>query len=171
VKISISSFALGAFAAFSLSLLAATKPKDPSAAARAAIEKLHQQDIAATLSRDPKALGELWDNDAVVMEPGSPAFVGKAQISAENAKEFSKHPEVRILSYRPDFRDLQICGDWAFEWGTFTGTYRASPNAPTETLNAKLLRIMKRQADGSWKFSRVMWNTSEPERPSAGAHH
>jgi ketosteroid isomerase-like protein len=171
MKNSISSFALGVFAAYSLSLFAAANPKEPSATVRAAIEKLHQQDIAATLSRDPKALGELWDDDAVVMQPGSPAIVGKARIFADNAKEFSEHPEVRILSYRPDFRDLQICGDWAFEWGTFTGTYRASPNARTETLNAKLLRIMKRQADGSWKFSRVMWNTAEPERRSEEAHH
>ncbi len=171
MKSSILSFALGIMTALSFSLLGAAIPEEGSAADRAAIEKLHQQDIAAMLSRDPKALAELWDDDAVVMQPGSPAIVGKARISADNAKEFSEHPDVRILSYRPDFRDLQICGDWAFEWGTFTGTYRASPNAPTETLNAKLLRIMKRQADGSWKFSRVMWNTAEPERRSEEAHH
>ena len=34
------------------------------------IEKLHQQDIAATLSSDPKALADLWTDDAVRLEPG-----------------------------------------------------------------------------------------------------
>ena len=36
----------------------------------AAIEKLHQQDIAATLSRDPVALTDLWTDDAIRLGPG-----------------------------------------------------------------------------------------------------
>ncbi len=170
MKSSILSFALGVITALSFSILAATNPKEPSAADRAAIEKLHQQDISATLARDPKALNALWDDDAVVMEPGTLAIEGKSKILAENTKEVSEHPDFKILSYQPEFKDLQFCGDWAFEWGTFTGTYQASPNAPVGTLKAKLLRIMKRQVDGSWKFSRVMWNTSEPDKPSQGSH-
>jgi hypothetical protein len=37
------------------------------------IEKLHQQDVAATLSGDPKALADLWTDDAVRLEPGGQA--------------------------------------------------------------------------------------------------
>ena len=52
----------------------------------AAIEKLHQQDIAATLSRDPVALTDLWTDDAVRLGPGPPAEVGKqASERATNA--------------------------------------------------------------------------------------
>ena len=47
---------------------------------RAAIEKLHQKDIAATLSRDPVALTDLWTDDAVRLGPGPPAEVGKQAI-------------------------------------------------------------------------------------------
>ena len=43
----------------------------------AAIEKLHQHDIAATLSRDPVALTALWTDDAVRLGQGRPAEVGK----------------------------------------------------------------------------------------------
>ena len=37
----------------------------------AAIEKLHQQDIAATLSRDPVALTDLWTDDAIRLAQAS----------------------------------------------------------------------------------------------------
>ena len=43
----------------------------------AAIEKLHQQDVAATLSRDPVALTDLWTDAAIRLAPRQPAEVGK----------------------------------------------------------------------------------------------
>lgn len=46
----------------------------------AGIEKLHQRDMAATLSRDPVALPNLWTDDAVRLGPGRPAEVGKKAI-------------------------------------------------------------------------------------------
>ena len=50
----------------------------------AGIEKLHQRDIAATLSRDPVALTDLWTDDAVRLGPGRPAEVGKKAIRESN---------------------------------------------------------------------------------------
>ena len=56
------------------------------AADLAAIEKLHQQDIAATLSRDPVALTDQWTDDAVRMGPGR-AEVGKQAIRESNERQ------------------------------------------------------------------------------------
>jgi len=42
----------------------------------AAIEKLHSQDVAATLSQDLAALSELWTDDIVRLQPGQQAEVG-----------------------------------------------------------------------------------------------
>ena len=56
----------------------------------AGIEKLHQQDIAATVSRDPVALTDLWTDDAVRLTPGQPAEVGKSAI-----RETQRTPESR----------------------------------------------------------------------------
>ena len=50
-------------------------------------------------------------------------------------------------------------GDWAFEWGYLDGTFQASGYAKPQVIRAKLLRVLKRQSNGSWKFARVMWNT------------
>jgi hypothetical protein len=57
-----------------LTALGAQVPHGPAASAGsqrdraadlAAIEKVRQQDIAATLSRDPVALTDLWSDDAI----------------------------------------------------------------------------------------------------------
>lgn len=45
----------------------------------AAIERVRQQDIAATLSRDPVALTDLWTDDAIRLGMGAPAEVGKSR--------------------------------------------------------------------------------------------
>ena len=47
--------------------------RDPHAADLAAIEKLHQEDIVATLTQDPKGLLDIWTEDAVRFDPGSPS--------------------------------------------------------------------------------------------------
>ena len=60
-----------------------------------------------------------------------------------------------MLSGKYDIEDLQLAGDWAFEWGYFTATARES-SGNTVNMRGKMLRVMKRQSDGSWKFARVM---------------
>ena len=50
----------------------------------AGIERLHQQDAAATLSDKADEFAKLWDNDAVRIQPGHPAEVGKAVIYAND---------------------------------------------------------------------------------------
>jgi ketosteroid isomerase-like protein len=122
---------------------------------RAAIEKLHRLDIEATLSDKADRLVELWDRDAVRLGDHGPAEVGRGTIYADD-KQWEARNTGRSLAYKPDVKDLQIVGDWAFEWGYFEASSIDSPNAIPETVHGKQLRILKRQADGSWKFSRVM---------------
>ena len=47
------------------------------AADLAAIEKLRQQDIAATVARDPVALTDLWTDDAIRLGVGVPPEIGR----------------------------------------------------------------------------------------------
>jgi len=70
------------------------------AADRAAIEKLHQQDVAATLSRDPVALTDLWTDDAIRLGPGHPAEVGKQAIRESNER-WSARPGLNVLTFVP----------------------------------------------------------------------
>jgi adenylate cyclase len=52
----------------------------------------------------------------------------------------------------------------AFEWGTFEVTFRESEHGSEKMLHGKILRILKKQSDGSWKFARVMALIDKPEK-------
>src|SRR5262252_2100727 len=71
----------------------------------AGIEKLHQDDISATLARDLEALTALWDEDGVLLQPGAPAISGKSAFRNFFKQSFAKSPSAKVLKYVPDFRD------------------------------------------------------------------
>src|SRR5215472_19233143 len=87
---------------------------------RAGIERLHQQDLAATLSDKADELANLWDNDAVRIQPGRPAEVSKAVIYANDKRWEASKGDHKMLCGRMEIQDLQIAGDWAFEWANFS---------------------------------------------------
>jgi ketosteroid isomerase-like protein len=122
---------------------------------RQAIERLHRQDVAATLSDKADELAKLWDRDAVRLQAGAPAEVGRAVIHADDKRWDAKNVG-HTLTYAPKVMEPQISGDWAFEWGYFDVSFKETPAAEKKTLHGKQLRVLKRQADGSWKFARVM---------------
>jgi uncharacterized protein (TIGR02246 family) len=121
---------------------------------RAAIEKLHQQDIAATLSRDPVALTDLWTDDAIRLGPGQPAEVGKQAIRESNER-WSTLP-VKVLTFIPEIKDLTIWDGWAVEWGYFTGSYVEAPGGEPKEIRGARLWVLKKLPDGSWKIFRGM---------------
>jgi ketosteroid isomerase-like protein len=131
---------------------------DTHAADLAGIEKLHHQDIEATLSQDPKALTDIWTEDAVRYSLGKPPVVGKQAIAADNQKGLAPYPGFKVLSYVPKYKNIQIDDDLAFEWFEANATFKLSPQDPPNTLNAKGLRVMRRQNDGSWKFAVLILN-------------
>ncbi len=134
---------------------------DAATGAVAEIEELHRQDVAATLTQDPKQLANLFSEDGVLLEPGAPAIIGRRAILAKNQDSRAQAPEMRVISYKPQIEDLQIVGDWAVEWDYFDASYRESEKGEVKNFRAKALRVLRRQPDGSWKFARVMWNLSE----------
>jgi len=78
------------------------------AADLAAIEKLQQEDIEATLTQDPKRLMDLWAEDGVAFFPGSPPAVGKQAIGAEEEKFHAQYPGFKVLSYTSKYKNLQV---------------------------------------------------------------
>ena len=137
---------------------------DSSEQDRAGIERLHQQDMAATLSDKADELANLWDSDAVRIQPGRPAEVSKAVIYADDKHWEGTAGKHKMLCGRMALQDVQIAGDWAFEWGYFS--FKASsPEGKVSIGQGKVLRVLHRQADGSWKFARVM--NFEEKLPSA----
>jgi ketosteroid isomerase-like protein len=136
---------------------------------RAAIERLHQQDVAATFSDKLDELANLWDNDAVRIQPGRPAEVGKAVIYAADKRWEASKGSHKTLCGNMEIQDVQIAGDWAFEWGYFSMKENTA-EGKVSSGQGKVLRILHRQEDGSWKFARVM-NFTEEHASAAPVSH
>src|SRR3989441_13328592 len=131
------------------------KTVDAQAQDMAGIEKLHQRDIAATLSRDPVALTDLWTDDAVRLSPGQPAEVGKKAIRESNER-WSARLGFKVLSYVPETRDLTMLDGWAVGWRNFRLSYVRSVGGEAKQLRGQVLFVLKRLPDGRWRAFRVM---------------
>ena len=125
----------------------------------AAIQNFIKQDIAATLSQDQTALAELWTNDAVRLGPGAPPDIGREAIRATNERFKAAQPGLRVISYVPEVKDVTIAGEWAFYWGYFSARYVLSAGGEEKSMRSKVLFVLRKQPDGSWKCARGMSTT------------
>jgi uncharacterized protein (TIGR02246 family) len=123
------------------------------------IEKLHKADVDATLTQDPKQLTILWSDDAVNLQFPGPAVVGIKAMQGAYEKFRAENPDFKVLKYAPDIKDVQVTADgWAIEWGYTEATYQVSSSEKPISMKGKVLRVLKRQTDGSWKFARIASN-------------
>ena len=134
------------------------------AADLAAIEKVRQQDIAATFSRDPVALTDYWTDDAIRIGVGAPPEIGKETIRKSNERQ-TANKNFKVLSYVPETKDFTFLdGGWAVEWRTYTASYIDSPGGETKQARGTVLMVLKKLPDGSWKCFRAM-GSLEPVAP------
>jgi len=136
-------------------VFAQTQTTDKKAQDMAGIEKFHQQDIAATLSRDPVALTDLWTDDAVRLRSGQPPELGKKAIQESNQR-WAAVPGIKVVSYVPETKDMTILEGWAVEWGYITGSYVETPGGEVKQILGTRLMVLKKMPDGSWKCFRGM---------------
>jgi len=127
------------------------------------IAELHRGDVAATLSQDPDALAALWTNDGVLLGDGDNPVVGRTALRAAYAQGGWK-----VLKYEPHIQDVAIDGDSAVEWGRFEVEFRTTGQPRTVELDGRFLRAMKKQPDGKWRFTRIMWQ-KDPQQAARAA--
>jgi uncharacterized protein (TIGR02246 family) len=121
---------------------------------RAAIEKLKQDDVVATIARNAGAMADLWTDDAVRFGSDTAADVGRQAIRAAN--ERSAAVPIRVLSFVPETKDLRIWDGGAVEWRQFTASYVGSAAAEPTHVRGTVLAVLKKLPDGSWKVFRAM---------------
>jgi uncharacterized protein (TIGR02246 family) len=148
--------------------LVAAGSQPDRAADLAAIEKLRQQDIAATVARDPGALTDFWADDAIRLGVGAPPDIGKKAIRASNERQ-TANKNFKVLSYVPETKDFTFLdGGWAIEWRTYTASYVDSPGGEAKHARGTVLAVFKKLPDGSWKIFRSM-GSIEPGSPAKAA--
>lgn len=123
----------------------------------AAIDRLHQADMRAVLAGDTATLTSLWTDDIVAIAPGAPIREGR-QANAESLRRMSEaSADWAPVEYALDFRPPDLIGDHAVEWGTFRGRSRHRVTGEEATTSGTVMRVLRRQADGSWRVARTMF--------------
>jgi uncharacterized protein (TIGR02246 family) len=126
-----------------------------------AIEAVNQRDMKAALAGDTAVMMSQWTDDIVLLQPAGPILRGR---SAAAEVLLGAASAVEILDGAFDFQEVKVLGDHAFQWGTYNYTVRPRAGGEPVGTSGKLMRILQRQPDGSWKMYRTM-STVDPPTP------
>ena len=121
---------------------------------RDAIEKVRGDYEAACNEGDLKAWLATLTDDAMVLAPDSSVLSG-SEIESWAANNFRTF-EV-VLKMEND--EVEIINDWAFMRGSYTMSLTPKEAGDTLEEKGKYLDLLRRQRDGTWKLSRLIWNT------------
>jgi uncharacterized protein (TIGR02246 family) len=128
------------------------------------IEELHRRDVEAAKAQDLRTLLSLWTEDGVLLAPGRMPIIGTEALKAHLEEEAEATKAYRIAKYEQQWKEIKIVGDWAFEWGFFDGEAQPESGGQPIKQKAKMMRILKRQKDGSWKCARVIYHEDPVEK-------
>ena len=119
-----------------------------------AIKKLGEDFFAGVNAEDLDRRMATMDPDVVIMPPGRPSIVGKEAVRRLSHDYSAAFEEKCSL----DYDEVERVGHWGFARATVTGTRTSRSGGGVEKVSLKNLWIVKRQADGEWKFWRIMFN-------------
>ena len=128
------------------------------AADQAAIQKLQERDIAASMAFDVEALLALWTDDGVLLAPGHAPITGKDNLRAFYEKQWGAVGNAEILAYDTQWQEVRILGDYAYQWGQIQSRTRTGQGKEEQSSVVNAMRILKRSEDGSWKVARAIFN-------------
>jgi uncharacterized protein (TIGR02246 family) len=125
---------------------------------REGIEELRRRDVAASKAQDANQLAALWTEDCVALPPGLPPARGKTVIRAQLERMLEYQRQMEVVEYEEVFEELEILGDTAIEWGWIRGAERPRAGGEVRRSQVKVMRVLKRQANGTWLVHRSMFN-------------
>lgn len=126
---------------------------------RQQIAALNQAFIDAILKMDNSAVMALWSNDGVDMLPGTPPIIGKPAIAKFLDDAAANLKGYRVTKQAVDYHDLQICDDWASEWGNTHQVVQPPDGKPPIEIFGKVTLILHKEKEG-WRIKQEMWNAS-----------
>jgi ketosteroid isomerase-like protein len=121
------------------------------------INKLHEKDIAASKERNFELLRTLNSDQAIILPPGSNPIQGKSGIDNGLSQMRESTQDDEILEYIMEFQDIQVQGNYAFEWGFSHGAMRNTRTGEIQKVTYRLFRVLRRE-NNQWKVYRSIWN-------------
>ena len=124
----------------------------------AAITGFNERYLAAINTEDIASLSALTTDGHIMLPPNQEPVVGKAANDAMNGGAFERYEFSE--TWQPV--ETVIDGDLAFQRGTFTTIATPRGDGDRLEVNGSFLRIYQRQANGDWRMTRDMFNSSTP---------
>src|SRR5262245_5470911 len=154
---------LAGLVAFALLSCAPTSEKVGSSEDTAGINKVRDDFTAAFNAGDAAKVAAIYAPDAVVMPTHQPLITGRDGVENYNKTFFDMF--MAKITVSP--LETKVFGDRALDRGTYT--IELTPKAGGNPIKdeGKYLILLQRQADGSWKVTHDIDNTSLPEAPPA----
>lgn len=107
-----------------------------------------------------KAFASWFADDAVTLNNGRPAVLGRTAIAAQAQWD----PKTYQLTWTPQGARMGPSNDMGFTWGHYEG-HSKDKNGQPVVISGRYFTVWKKVADGSWK---VALDASADEPPAAG---
>lgn len=127
----------------------------------ATIEDLRRRDVAATKAGDFESLKKLMDPECIVVPPDSEPERGQDYLSRIAASSDGDESGEQVVELTQDWEELRLLGNYAYERGIVRYAV-TKPDGEIVRETQRLMRILRRQDDGSWCVYRAMWH--QPRR-------
>jgi uncharacterized protein (TIGR02246 family) len=125
----------------------------------AALRSVVDRYLVSWNAGDSAALGSFFTEDAIEMQPDGPAHEGRQAILDGEIAFFAQFTATQAATVT----EVAVDGDLALIRGSWSVKSAPKAGGSDTTRTGKWLVLSKRQADGSWRIWRWIWN----EQPTA----
>lgn len=128
------------------------------ASAEGAIHQLTADYEAAIADGDFEAFLATHTDDVVVNPPGEPPLEGKEAFREWARPYFDRFELEETIAWK----GLELADGWAVGWYRYSFTTTPKDGGEATTDEGHGMAVVRRQPDGSWKWSHTVWNSDGP---------
>ena len=114
----------------------------------------------AITAGNEQSSAELLTDDVIWMVPNQEALRGREAVR----KRFRGLFTGLSLELHSTVDEVRIADDWAFVLGTYRLRLAPKDGGPSTDETGKLINILSRESNGTWRLARHIWNADHPER-------
>ena len=144
-----------------LTLLSCQPAVEQTEADAKAIQALVQAWGAAVETGDVAEVMNLYTDDIVRMPADAPTIRGKQAIEEAFRGGFELF-SIEVIWPVEGTEEIIVADDWAFHLSEYLEKFTPKAGGETFEERGKIIEILKRQPDGSWRFAREIWNRNSP---------
>jgi uncharacterized protein (TIGR02246 family) len=137
----------------------ATAEEVDVAAVTEAVTAIWDEYEASLSAGDVDRWVELWSEEGIQLPPGEPPVVGKEAIRARNKAALTDLFDITMSITN---EEVQVGGEWAVARGVYTATLTPKAGGDDVLVDGKYMTLLQRQADGTWKIYRDIFNSNVP---------